>query len=294
MAKPKTPKPHPVIKWLRTAGISAELLGWGGLLLAGQFWFAVGAIYFGFVLLALDAWFEPDLKSHPRWKVALVLALVIAAGIFSWVFVFVSAPLGVSIVLMNAEYPPGTKIAGISFGPQFTELRLVIKNGSTRSYEDLNLLIKPTEPIAAVAQLTNVPNVSFSNGAGLSAQVMRRSSDSSTMLPTTLLATDGGYRMRCPHFPAGESIEIVMAIAAVMDRPPESAGPTERNYTIRIKLSDYSSYWIGRADGDVYGPRPKTIQWVEIEGDYNAAQRSRSVAQKMYLNENPNAQAVLQ
>jgi len=53
--KPKSPKRksklHPIVRWLRTAGITAELFGWTGLLLVGWFWPAAIFIYAGFLLL---------------------------------------------------------------------------------------------------------------------------------------------------------------------------------------------------------------------------------------------------
>jgi hypothetical protein len=53
--KPKSPKRksklHPIVRWLRTAGITAELFGWAGLLLVGWFWPAAIFIYAGFLLL---------------------------------------------------------------------------------------------------------------------------------------------------------------------------------------------------------------------------------------------------
>src|SRR5271167_709136 len=98
---------HPIIRWIRTAGIAAVLFGWGGLLLVGWFWPGVGFLYAGFLLLALDAWLEPELKDYKRWRIGIVLSLFAFAAVFSWRVVFVEAPLEITAGMTDAEYPQG-------------------------------------------------------------------------------------------------------------------------------------------------------------------------------------------
>jgi hypothetical protein len=282
---------HPIIKWTRTAGITTEAFGWGGLLLIGWFWPAAAFIYAGFLLLAIDAWFEPELQNYRRWRIGIVLTVTGFAAAFSWGVVFVKAPLEVSAMVTDAEYPPGTTIAGIAWRPEFTELLMSIKNPSDRSYDDTSLLIRPTAPIAAIAQLKNVPNISFDDNNGLSTRLMdiNPTAGKATAIPLILLATDAGYRMRCPHLPAKTTVEVVIALADIKWNPP--AHPSQRSieevardkdYVLRItNYDDFSSYWLGHPDGDVYAPRPRRSQWVKVEGEYNAALRRRSISQKV-------------
>lgn len=218
----KKPKLHPIIKWLRTAGIAAELFGWGGLLLTGWFWPGVAFIYAGFLLLGIEACLEPELRGFVRWKIGIVVALIAFSAAFSWGIVFVRAPLEISAFVTDAEYPPGSKIAGIAWRPEFTELQMWVKNPSERNYDDVSVLIRPRSPIAAIAQLSNVPNVSFEDKNGFNSRFMdiNPTTRTKTAIPLVLLATDAGYRMRCPHLPAGTPIQIVIALADIKWNPP--------------------------------------------------------------------------
>jgi hypothetical protein len=284
------PKFHPIVKWLRTAGIAAELFGWGGLFLVGWFWPAVSFIYAGFLLLAVDVWFEPELRSYRVWRIGIVVVLIALTVAFSWAIVLVKAPLEISAFVTDAEYPSGKTIGSIAWRPEFTELQMWVKNPSNRNYEDVSLLIRPSSPIAAIAQLTNVPNVSFEDNNGFSQRLMgiNPTAGKSTASPLVLLATDAGYRMHCPHLPAGMSIQVVIALADIKWNPsaqrsqrPIEEQARDKNYIFRLKFDDFSTYWQGHTDGDVYAPRPTSSEWVRIEGEYNVLQRTRSISQKI-------------
>jgi hypothetical protein len=279
-------EPHQIIVWMRRAGIAAELFGWGSLLLEGWFWFAVVTIYAGFALLAIDAWFEPKLTT--KWKTPVIAVLVGLAAIFSWVCVFVDAPVDFGAIITDAPYPAGTNIAGISFRPEFTELRLLIKNPTTMDYKNLNIVIQPTVPVAAIAQLTNVSGVSFEDKNGVSARMtVYPGPGKATAVPQSLLATDVGYRMRCERLLSGQSITVIIALADMKTPPPSSLTLDDvlhnKDNILRIKIADSSSsrnYWYGHPDGDVYTPRPDT-QAVFVDGKYEARYRERSISQKI-------------
>jgi hypothetical protein len=270
------PKLLPFFQWLRSASIAAELFGWGGLLLTGWFWSGVDFIYGGFFLLAVDLWVEPRLHRKSALRASGVLAIAILAASFSWGIVFVNAPLPISTFVTNAEYPAGTSIAGISWKPQFTELQVWIDNPTERNYEDLNLVIRPLLPVAAIAQLTDVPNVSFEDGRG----EVGRLTEKSTVIPLVLLATDAGYRMRCPHLPARTEIKVVLAIAEVKwnPSPPGSGKITDEDYVLRHKNDDFSTYWYGHTGADDYTPRITSSEDVKIEGEYTVGPRTRSLS----------------
>jgi hypothetical protein len=283
--KPK--KLHPVFQWFRRTGISAQLFGWGSLLFTGWFWPAVALIYAGFTALVADVLVEPKLRGHRVGKMVAVSVLILLAGAFSWGIVFVKAPLQVTAFVTDAEYPSGTTIAGISFRPEFTELQVWIQNTSDRTYEDLSLVIRPTEPVAAIAQLTNLPNVSFEDKNGYSSRTMsiKPGETKASAIPLDLLATDAGYRMRCVRLPAGGLITIVIALADIKWSPEKSQHPAyenvrEKDYVRRVKFDDFSTYWLGYKDGDVYALRPNP-QWLKVDGEYNVALRTRSISQKV-------------
>jgi hypothetical protein len=283
------PKLHPFIRWIRAAGIAAELFGWGTLVLGGWFWPGVGLIYAGFLLVIVDVWVEPELKSYRKCRIGTVLTVITFAAMFSWGIVCVKAPLEVSAIVTDAEYPAGTTIAGLAWKEEFTELQVWIVNPTNRNYDNVSVIIRPTEPVAAIAQITNIPEVSFEDKNGQSVRLMDINPRAATAgaIPLVLLATNAGYRMRCSHLPAETTIRVVLALADVKWNPP--ARPSQRpieelardkDYVLRVTFDDFSTYWYGHPDGDIYAPRPRP-QWVKVEGKYDVALRTRSISQKV-------------
>jgi hypothetical protein len=118
----------PIVKWRRTAGIAAELLGLGELVLAEWSWPPIGCIYLGFALQAADVWFERDFHQKWEWKASAWAIILLAAAGFSWKIVFVDAPLPVFALMTNGEYQHGTVLAGINWKREFTELDVDIQN----------------------------------------------------------------------------------------------------------------------------------------------------------------------
>jgi hypothetical protein len=300
LKKPKTAskskrKFHPLFKWFRNAGFASELLGWGGLLLGGWFLTGVTLIYLGFLVLGIDLWLEPTLRSKLVWRAFGLFLVALFAGAFTLGMVFVKAPLEVSAFMTDADYPTGTKIANIEWRREFTEVDVWITNPSEKTYDDLLILIRPTVPIAAISQLTNVPSVSFEDKNGLTLHLMDVNLDSGikTGIPLELLATDAGYRVRCARLPGGTTLKIVLALAEIKWNPgrPHPNIPIEEqlrdpNYILRTKYDDFSSYWQGHRDGDVYASRPTSMDWLKAEGTYTAALRTRSTSQKISVGGN--------
>jgi hypothetical protein len=280
----------PLVKWLRAAGVTAELFGWGGLLLEDWFWAGVVAINLGFVVLALDFLFEPDFRD--RWKDRCVVwgLLFILAAVFNWGFVFVEGPLPVAAFETNGTYPAGTVIAGINWRPQFTELNVDIANQTDRAYEELNLVIRPTSAVAALAQVSNISDVSFEDKNGASTRLLEVDSrtGSSKAIPLVLIATDAGYRVRCGRLPAQSHLKIVMALADIIWNPPPPVpgrpieeGLLDPNYMLRIKTDDFGTYWLGYRGADVYATRPTSSEFLWVEGSYKVGHRKRSISQKV-------------
>ncbi|MGB6131247.1 MAG: hypothetical protein WBG54_05665 [Acidobacteriaceae bacterium] len=142
-----------VVKWLRTAGTSSLLIGFGGGVRADRFWIGAGLCYLGFAAFAVDVWFEPEWGS--RLKVFAWGIIVLVAAGFSWAFVFVNAPLGALAIMTDGDYPVGTTIAGIKWRPEFTEVTVDLTNRTDQNYEDLNLVIRPSVTIARIAEKTS-------------------------------------------------------------------------------------------------------------------------------------------
>ncbi len=198
--------------------------------------------------------------------------------------------LSIWAVTSSAEYPSGTMVGGIEFRPEFTEATVIIKNAADEGMDDINLLLQFDQAIAGIAQQSAIPNVSFEEKNGMSAGFML--SDPKTgkaiRVPSiVLLATDAGYRMRCPHLASGATIRLVVALTNITPpaHPDYSNLPfdeqvTKKEIVATIKTGAGETYWMGHRDGDVYGPRLPP-QWLKTDGAYELSKVSHTMSQKI-------------
>jgi hypothetical protein len=280
---------HPMLKWVRTAGIGAEFFGWGALLLTDWFWLAIALVYAGFVILAFDLWFEPELRTRLKWRIAGLFAIASLCMAFSDGVVFVSAPLEASGLWNNGVFPDNTVADGITWKPQFTELIIVLTNPTDRVYRDIDLVIRPTEPVAAIAQISQLSDVSLEDKYGSIAHVYDLDPTGvAKIIPLSVLATDAGYRVRCGRLPEHANLRLALALVDLKwDPHPKISDPVEAarrsDYVLRIKKEDFSTYWLGHPDGDVYVKDPSIPVWFKMEGQYFAAFRTRIVSQRVNI-----------
>ena len=154
------------------------------------------------------------------------------------------APPGIQATITDGEYSPGTNINGIIWRKGFSELRVTLYNQSTHDYDNLSVLIQPTEPIAAIAQRTNIPGVLFYDQFRLQTAVIdiNHLAGTQTAIPVSIVATDAGYLMHCIRLPAETSIEIEIALAEIRSNLPAQPSPSrpteDKNFTVRIKRHD--------------------------------------------------------
>ena len=89
----------------------------------------------------------------------------------------------------------GTVTDNIAWRPAFTELRVDIANPTDTPYEDVDLLIRPTDPVAQIAQISQLPNVSFEDKDSEYDRLMHINNLTgiASIVPLALLATDSGY-----------------------------------------------------------------------------------------------------
>jgi len=260
-------------------------------MLADKFWAAVSLIYVGFLALAFDPWIEPKFRHKTIWlRISVSVVVVALAGFFSWAFVFVSCPLAISGVQTPGSYPAGQTISGIQWKPEFTEVQLWIRNQSDVDYEDINILVRPAEPVVAIAQASSVPGVSFEDNDVSS----MRWTNTKSVIPSDLLATDAGYRVRCPHLQANTTIALIIAVAEVKSNPTKTKGqPLEnqfhdRDYVLKERFSkDFSTYWYGHRDGDVYLSTGHSQQWIVLDGAYTSLHRRRSILKTIEVGGSP-------
>jgi len=289
LSRKKKRKVPALLKWLRSIGFLSQCFGWGSILFAGWFWIGVSFVYLGFFVVALDLWFEPEVSLRLR-VIGIAIAVIMTAA-FSWGIVFVPAPLPIYALMTDGEYPAGTIISGIPWKPQFTELQVEIKNPTDRAYEDVSLVIRPTEAIAAIVQKSAIPEVTFEDSNSMAMFLLDKelSTGKSRAVPVVLIATDAGYRMRCSRLPANSTIQVEIALTDIKwDPKPKLDIPLDQqladpNYLLKIKNDDFSSYWYGFRDGDVYATRPTSSEWLKIDGTYVAAQHKRNISQKIMI-----------
>jgi hypothetical protein len=267
-----------------------------------------------FVTLLLGVywlWTQPDLRSALRMiynrRPQMLTPLLIIVGLLvggslgafgAWRIkrYWHQSEFAVIAATSVAEYPPGTVIGQIPWSPRFTDLRVSIFNNSLTDWHDIDLTLRPDVSVAAIGQITNVPDVSFSVAAD---QTMRQelvigSSGKRVVNPLVLIASTGGYRVQCKKLARQGRIEIVMAIAEIpeFDKPPQPQQPRpdfgvfDRDYVLRLN-STKSSDWYGHGSDEngrieeVFAERRPVPRTVQLEGRYSTPQGEQTVSQRL-------------
>jgi hypothetical protein len=217
--------------WVRSlAGPGIIIGGWQ--LMPTSYVVGTVIVYFGFSLCLLECIKEPALVGHLRWRVALVVVVLIFAAVFSFRVVFISAPLGFdSYAMRKGDYSPGTVIAGIPWNSHFTDLRVWIKNPTDNDYRDVDLAVQPDQWNYKAAILEENTGCQLISLGGNSLLVAPNGKGGATSMTAHYegnhfeagddagdvfehLITQGGYRLICPKLPAHFAIQIVFALAA--------------------------------------------------------------------------------
>ena len=284
--KPRQPKPRvPAwIVWTRSISAVSVLTGGVGLMQPDYFWFGVCFVYGGFLLVAVDLWFEPQLKKGFKrtGEIAILLLIVLV----SYNVVFISAPLNIQSLATVTEYASGTRIADIPWRPMYSELDVVVSNPTPSDYTGVNIVIRPDYPVAAIAQLSNLGGVSFEDRYGSTFRGTAQDLSATFAIPLTLLATNAGYRVHVDRIPPNSSLRIVMAMVAMKKSKAKDKAEIARmlqnmstcdfsiEQTLRDKVTgDVSTYWYGCPDHTtIYEERP-TPYHMHISGSYTAKNR---------------------
>ena len=288
-ARKRKGKLHPTLVWCQSIGLVSILAGGFGMIQARFFWFPVASVYFGLLLIGVDLYFEPDLPSGFK----AVCGAVVVAGLigFSNCFVFVPAPINFSSLASNIDYSSGAAPGGIAWRPFFTELDLFVTNPSDGDYDDLDIWIRPDSAVAAIAQLSNLLDVSFENYYGVTNRVISEDLSTNVRVPLVFLATDAGYKVHCGRIPPKSSLRIVMAVvgikkskAPVPQAPitvPRAVSPDdffmEESFDTK---GDKSSYWYGSMKNTSIFTPSATPKKIDIKGSFTATNRRRSINQE--------------
>jgi hypothetical protein len=167
-------------------------------------------------------------------------------------------------------------------------------NSSNDDYTDLDLKMFPDEPVAEIAQETNIPDVSFlaATDVTMRQEIQNAATGNRLVNPLVLILTTGGYRVRCKSLPRKGKLEIVLATARARDFPVDNKGPIPpdagffgRNYALKIDMSNGDRHWFGHGSDargrieDVFVDGRYVPRKVRIEGTYSVRGDPRAISQ---------------
>jgi hypothetical protein len=127
------------------------------LMLASVFNAGAIVLYVGLLAIPVDFWFEPffaKLKLHTRF--IFLLIYVLAISIVSWEWVFVPAHFELSANSVVPHYGPGSRIDGIPWRDEYSQLDFRINNKSDIDYENFDVEISTDLVIADMRMVNDV------------------------------------------------------------------------------------------------------------------------------------------
>lgn len=165
---------------------------------------------------------------------------------------------------------------------------LHISGDKNLDYSEKNLVIKPDAPVAKITQKGNIPNVSLSDAIDFEAHGGISLENNNLAIPSEILATNAGYRVRCERLSRGESIALTVALATMKVPKPNE----RREFVVESHFSDGTSYWTGSPFGDVYGEKP-VPKVVDVFGTFVVRGRRRTFSKRIdvtaFVRPTPNA-----
>ena len=252
-------------------------------------------VYFGFLLCFAECIWEPLLLSRSyALQVILMSVLFVVVGIFTIEVAIVRAPLVFSTLGSRIDYSlPNSPTApgGIPWRPFYTELDVTATNPTDENYDNVDLFLRPDSSVAALAELTNLPGVSFQNKQGMEMRLTAEVLGTNEKTNGTFLATNDGYKVHCPRIPPHSSLAMVMAIVAIkrsapmmkMGAPiqiPNTASTDDLFVDIVTTSKDGTfHYWYGSPRNTaIYLPNPKPLK-VLVSALYTAANHRRGTTE---------------
>jgi hypothetical protein len=217
-------------------------------------------------------------------KIKILVTVISIIGITcANIYAFMPMKLEITSMFLDSPYPSGTNIAGFSWRSEFSQLDIMITNPSkTTTYEELNIILKPDQPVAAIVQSSGCPNIIIeANHNPTLHQKLQESATGKQMAnPLVLVATNGGYRIRCGSLSPERSIKITMAVAGIKwnPKPPISndSGIFDSDYALKVSISDGSSLWYGHQNGDVY-ETSTPVKILNVNGTFIAGVKNQNI-----------------
>jgi hypothetical protein len=278
-----------IVRYFRQAGFVSLALTVASMMLLpdGFIWFVL-AVYLAVIVWGCDVVFGEMRDFGLPARLLASLPFLIVAVWFSFQFVFLRLPLDIGSRNPDADYPDNTAIAGINWNRKFADLRVTISNDTEYDYTNLNLLLKPKEPVVYVAQVTTLPGVSILRESDVKSTdlfLVNPSTQERQRIPNEWFASTGGFRVECDRLPPHEHIEIVLATVTInqsrVDKDPGYVGGPF-TFTPKGHPEDAVGFWYRWTDrplpDDIFGDKPKP-ESIKIAGQYTAFHRRSYVSE---------------
>ncbi len=272
----ETARVERVVRSLREFGIfTLAAAGVSLTLLPEAFLYLVLFVYVAIPLWAAERFFELREYSQGLRVIPLVVGLTLA-GIFSQQFVFARLPLSAYVWSTGGAYQAGSVVNGIQWNAKFNDIHVVLSNDSDHDYAQVDLLVRPRQPVVAAALVTAFPVASISRVLPMTSfdlQLFHQATGTRTDIPFEWFASTTGYRLHCDYLPQHSRIELLMALARINQKVVDLdavhiAGPWGfgRNGQLWWRWQNFALY------DDVFSSRPSDLR-VKIKGQYVAFYR---------------------
>jgi hypothetical protein len=242
--------------------------GWG--VISTSCAIGVCAIYFGLIVLFLEVTLEPWIikKAPLPLHIGLIAVCLFLFDWFTIGFVAASTPINFSSFETTIDYSGRNAPAGIAWEPFFTELDFIVTNPSDGNYENVDLLVRPDFPVARIAQLSNLKDVSLEDRYGVNVRATIEEIGKQSPTPVEFLATDAGYKVHCSSIPPNSSLNLIMAIVDFKKVLPQDIskplkipqGEDLSHFTIPVTIKNSEgvfTYWFASGqDTRRYAPKP--------------------------------------
>lgn len=286
--------PPYLLSLVRAFFAPAFVIGGWQLMATSSFW-GLTVVYLGFAFCLAECIWEPALiRKAYQLQICLIGIVIFLTTAFTIGVALVFAPLNLQALAWKSDFA-GSAPGGIAWRPVFVGLDLIVSNPTDGNYDNIDLWVRPDYPVAQIAQLSNLSEVSFEDKLGFTSRVTIEDVSAKVGAPMVFLATDAGYKVHCARIPPNSSLRIVMAVVDIKKTQPSdpkkpisipsnvSIDDFFLEYTLDTK-GDKSTYWFGSPKNlSAYAPGAKPKQLV-VSGAYTASSRRRTTKQNLAVN----------
>jgi hypothetical protein len=272
-----------LIAYLRSTGARSIILGVASLMMLGPDGFPCFAalLYVAVIIWTADVFLEIR-QSGRIAKTAVGLGGFMIVALMSWRIVFVRLPIGLLAYSSDVDYPPGTIENGIQWSPKYTDLQVIVSNSTQYDYSQVDLLIRPMEPVIAGSVTTSSPAASLNRQMSITSfdlQLYRPSTKQRFEVPSICWASTGGFRLHVDSLPADTHISVVLALANI----DESKTNNSDYYPGPWKVGENKFFFSWQShplSDDLFKARPEP-QPADISGSYVAFYRREHLSETM-------------